>query len=367
MKFAIIRSEVSYTKGGAERYAANLCRELCELGHEVHVLAEIFEPDVHPDLIHHPVKVNRTSSSWRNLSFHENAQAIAATLGADQVIALSRSYPSDAFRVSDPLHSFWMELRYPGKFHRFLQSLNPRHRTILKMECEILNPENTRMIVTNSQLSKDLIARLYRYPAERIHVIYNGVDFEQFTPDIGLREGDSLELLFVGQDFKRKGLAPTIKALADVRQAGHDCTLRVIGRDNPTSYQKLARSLQVEPFITFEGPTREIQKAYRQADLLVFPSLYDPFANVVLEALACGLPALTTSTHGSSEVVDEGKNGYLIEGATDHQASDLAARIITFCELTPEARRDMRISARTAAEGYPVSENTRTFIEKLCH
>ena len=91
MKIAIIRSECSFTKGGAERYAANLCRELCEMGHDVWVLAEIFADDIHPDLKHIPIKVNRTSSSLRNRSFNENAQQEARKLNADQVIALSRS------------------------------------------------------------------------------------------------------------------------------------------------------------------------------------------------------------------------------------------------------------------------------------
>ena len=166
MKIAVIRSECSFTKGGAERYAANLCRELCNMGHEVWVLAEIFDPKIHPDLKHIPIKVNRATSSLRNQSFNNNAQEAVKTIETDAVIALSRSSPSDAFRVSDPLHCFWMTIRYPGKIHRFLQSLNPRHKTILKMEKAILDPANTRMIVTNSQLSKKIIGEYYNYPQE---------------------------------------------------------------------------------------------------------------------------------------------------------------------------------------------------------
>jgi len=80
MKLAIIRSECSFTKGGAERYAANLCRELCDMGHEVWVLAEIFDTSIHPDLKHIPIKVNRISSSTRNKSFNRNAQLAANEL-----------------------------------------------------------------------------------------------------------------------------------------------------------------------------------------------------------------------------------------------------------------------------------------------
>lgn len=362
MKIAVIRSECSYTKGGAERYAANLCRELCHMGHEVWVIAEIFDHSIHPDLKHIPIKVNRLTSSLRNKSFNRNAQKAAKLLNADATLALSRSFPSDAFRVSDPLHCFWMNIRYPGKFHRLIQSLNPRHRTILQLERAILDPANTRMIITNSELSKRIIAEYYPYPQERIHVIYNGVDLEQFTACTELRQGQDIELLFVGQDFKRKGLAPVIEALAILIKEGYPCHLRVIGSDSPTPYQQQAAQLGIENKITFEGPTRKIQNAYRAADLFVFPSLYDPFANVVLESLACGLPALTTTTNGSSEIITETKNGYVIEGATDHLAADIAERASQFCDLTPAQRQQMRIDSREAAEGYTIHHNAEKFV-----
>ncbi|GAA5495493.1 lipopolysaccharide core biosynthesis protein RfaG [Rubritalea halochordaticola] len=365
MKIAVIRSECSYTKGGAERYAANFCRELCELGHSVWLLAEKFSPDVHPYIKHIPVKVNRLSSFLRTRSFNANAQTALKDLDVDAVVALSRSYPSNAFRVSDPLHRFWMKIRYPNKVQRFLQTLNPRHKAILDIESAILNPENTKIIITNSQLSKTLIGEYYEYPMDRIHVIYNGVDQNQFTADTSLRDKEELQLLFVGQDFKRKGLAAVIHALAASRKAGHQCSLRVIGRDNPETYQSLAASLGIAQYVHFEGPSRKIQDAYRQADLFVFPSLYDPFANVVLESLSCGLPAITTTTNGSSEIITEAKDGYVIAGTSDHIASDIAKKIDHFCSLSPEQRQAMRLQARATAEKYTISHNTRQFVKAL--
>lgn len=365
MRLAVIRSECSFGKGGAERYAANLCRQLCIMGHEVWVLAEIFDQNIHPDLHHVPIKINRTTSSTKHLSFNRNARIALQDLNVDQVMALSRTFPSDAFRVSDPLQCYWMKLRYPGKIRSFFESFNPRNRTILNIERAIMDPKNTRIIVTNSQLSKKLIGEYYDYPQSRIHVIYNGVDHQQFTPDPNHQEGDRIKLLFVGQDFKRKGLRPVIQAFAAARKKGHDCCLRVVGADKPGPYRDLARQLGVDRDIDFAGPTSEIQKAYQTSDLFVFPSLYDPFANVVLEALACGLPALTTTTNGSSEIISEGENGYIIEGATDHLCEDLTDRIVKFLELTPGERNTMRLASRKTAEKYTISRNAEVFVEKL--
>lgn len=365
MKIAVIRQECSYRKGGAERYAANLCKALAEMGHHVWVLAEIFDPGIHPALVHIPIKVNRTTSSSRGQSFHQNSQAAVASLDADAVLALSRSFPADAFRVSDPLHRYWMKIRYPGKFHRFLQALNPRHRTILQLESAILDPANTRMIITNSQLSKDLIREYYQYPADRIHVIYNGVDLERFQPAPAAEKVGPLQLLFVGQDFKRKGLAAVIDALGLVRDAGFTPLLRVIGRDDPSPYRARAERLGLSRQITFEGPSQDIHAAYQTADLFVFPTLYDPFANVCLEALACGSPVLTTTTNGSSEIITEGEDGYVVDGAAANLAPRLAAVITSFCQIPPDRRHAMRENARAKAVRFTTRANAEALVGLL--
>ena len=355
-------------KGGAERFAANLCRCLAEAGHSVTVVAEVFDPAVHPDIIHVPIRVNRTTSASRTRSFHERSQEALAKLEVDAVLALSRTFPADAFRVSDPLHRYWMGIRYPGAIRRMVENLNPRHRAILALEDGILDPENTRMIITNSELSKRLIGERYDYPAERIHVVYNGVDLKTFSPspDPGGKAREScVWLLFVGQDFRRKGLAPLLEALAIADRAGHVLSLRVIGRDDPKPYRELAEKLGIADRVTFEGPTGKIQEAYRSADLFVFPTLYDPFANVCLESLACGLPVLTTSTNGSSEVVEECIEGYVVDGAVVGLSERLAEKIGTFCSLSYDVRERMGHASRSKAEKFTIAANANTVLDLL--
>lgn len=356
----------TYDRGGAERYAANLCRALAQMGHKVFVLAESCDPDLHPDITHIPVRVKTGASSSRNRSFHRNSQKALAKLDPDAVLALSRSYPSDAFRVSDPLHEFWMKIRYPNRFHHFLQTLNPRHRTILQLERAILDPANTRFIITNSNLSKRIIGESFAFPPERIHVIYNGVDHAQFSPAATpLEEAEEVRLLFVGQDFKRKGLAPLIRALALVRKRDLRCRLRVVGRDRPGPYERLASELGVDGDVQFDLPTRAIEEAYRAADLLVFPTLYDPFANVCLEALACGLPVLTTTTNGSSEIVTEGRDGYVVDGSAEALPAALAEKITHFCHLNVNTRQEMRKAAAKKAENFTLEANARAVLQLL--
>ncbi|MDF3059539.1 MAG: hypothetical protein K0R17_3754 [Rariglobus sp.] len=368
MRIAVIREECSFTKGGAERYAANLCNSLASLGHEVFVLSAKFGTGLNPAIRHVPIAVNRLTSSSRTRSFHENAQKALVGLNADRVFALSRSFPADAFRVSDPIHRFWMRIRYPNRVVRALQTLNPRHRTILKLEDNIFEAAHTGVIVTNSELSKTIILANHPFPAERIHVVYNGVDLKTFAPSVGMPPPEpdgGARLLFVGQDFKRKGLGPLVRAMAVLKSDGVKCRLRVVGRDKTEPYERLARELGTADVISFEGPSGKIQEAYRQADLLVFPSLYDPFANVCLEALACGLPVLTTTTNGSSEVVTDGHDGYVVDGAETGLAENLIAKIKAFANLEQTQQQAMRQHARVKAERFTTEANARRIVDVL--
>ena len=84
-----------------------------------------------------------------------------------------------------------------------------------------------------------------------------------------------------------------------------------------------------------------------------------------LESLACGLPAITTTTNGSSEIITEGEDGYVIEGATDHLATDIAACVSTFCALRNEARQQMRQNAQRTSEQYSIERNAKELINYL--
>jgi UDP-glucose:(heptosyl)LPS alpha-1,3-glucosyltransferase len=153
--------------------------------------------------------------------------------------------------------------------------------------------------------------------------------------------------------------------MAALKAANVKCGLRVIGRDRIEPYLRLAKECGVENLIRFEGPSGKIQEAYRAADLLVFPTLYDPFANVCLEALACGLPVLTTTTNGSSEVITEGADGYVVDGAEAGLAENLVARITEFVTLGTDRRAAMRKQARAKAERFTIEGNARRVVEVL--
>lgn len=365
MKIAIVRKESGFQRGGAEAYCANLCRCLADMGHQVFLVARECDDNIHPELVHVPVQVRNWSSSARNLSFHRNSQIALKQLNVDRVYALSRTFPADAFRFSDPFHATWLDIRYTARWRNTLERMNPRHRTILALEREICRTQHTGAIITNSHWVRRQLLDYYNYPGERIHVVYNGVDLDKFTPPSqeAIVNGP-LKLLFVANDFVRKGLAFILDALHQLKTAGIACHLTVVGRDNPLPFRKHAEKLGISAAVDFCGPSSHTRNSYRAADLLVLPTLSDPFANVCLEALACGLPVMTTTHNGASEILTEEQTGYVLRGDRP-LAPQIVTGLVNFSRLSREQRLEMRRLARLCAQGFTITNNTRQTVEVL--
>lgn len=357
MKIAIIRQECSFQRGGAERYCANLCRELANRGHDVHVLAKHLGPDIHPTLKQIPIQINRSTSAARTLSFHHNCQKALKRLHVDRVYALARSYPADAVRISDPLHLAWMRLRYRSRWRYLIERINPRHLAILRLEKSIFQPKNTRAVITNSDLVRRQIHELYKFPLERIHVVYNGVDSELFSPLASAASSRrSVRMLFVAMDFKRKGLHHVLAGMARLKKMAVDCSLKVVGKGREKAYRKMTLEMGITDRVTFHGPTPQVVDFYRSEDILVFPTAYDPFANVCLEALACGMPVITTTTNGASELIIERRNGYVLNGV--ESIPDQIVKVIeAYGRLSPTERRRMSEDARSTAAKFTIVKN----------
>lgn len=355
MKIAVIRKECGFGRGGAERYCANLCRCLAKLGHEIFVLAQFCDANLHPSIQHVPIACSGLTSSARNRSFHANAQKALQGMSVDRVYALSRSYPADAFRVSDPLHCSWMDIRYPGLIRNLIERCNPRHRTILALEKAICNPANTKIIITNSALAKRQLLTTYPFPEDRIKVVYNGVDLHKFSPGTDTVRKDCLQLLFVAQDFRRKGLSFILKAFAQLKAAAVNCRLKVVGGDDKGPFLKEAERLGISSMVEFVGTSKAVESFYAAADLLVFPTQSDPFANVCLEALACGCPVMTTLNNGAAEIIAEGETGYLINNKDI--ATQISAKVMQYASLSLEQRLLMRKASRNTAEKFTIERN----------
>lgn len=268
--------------GGAENYLARLSHALTDAG-IAHRILHSRQP--------------RWLPSWlRALTYN-----LAVCLGKRGrfYFSLERVTCAEIYRAGDGVHRAFLETRP--------RSLNPLHPVYLWLERRCF--ANSRCIIANSLLVRRQIIDYYAVDPARIRVIYPGIDLAQPVPD-----GDALRrelgipaasrvILFVGAGFARKGVAPLLQLLSRVRA---DYRALIVGKDKRLAdYRRLAEELGLAGRVVFTGPRTDIDRFYAAADLLLFPTRYEPFSNVVLEAMRLDNAVITTRQNGAAEVLDE--------------------------------------------------------------
>jgi UDP-glucose:(heptosyl)LPS alpha-1,3-glucosyltransferase len=265
----------------------------------------------------------------------------------------------DIFRAGDGVHAAFIAHRARGMnaVAAAALSLHPFHRSVMALEREMFASPRLKAVIVNSEMVADEIVRHFAYPRERIHLVPNGIDLSRFHPDararhraeVRARLGTDMQrpvALFVGSGFKRKGLDAAIAALAK-SQVGAE--LWVIGHDRrPAAYVTLAERSGI-PVSRFRllGPVPDPLPYYAAADLLVLPSIYDPFPSTVIEALACGLPAVTSTSSGAQTAAAALDPGLVCDAYDIASLAQATARGFTLSKDPTTAGR-----ARAVANSY---------------
>ncbi len=223
------------------------------------------------------------------------------------VFSMDRCSYQTHHRAGNGVHAAYLDLRSQteGKLKKLSFALNPLHRLQLKLERKTFESPETKVIIVNSEMVKNQIVAYYNTPASKITVVHNGVEWKELEADFNesftLSHRDVFQFLFVGHNFKRKGLDILLSALSKLNTKKFH--LSVVGHDKEMSaYKMLAHRLKLEKHVTFFGRV-DAKPYYLAADALVIPSIYDPFANVTVEALALGLFVITSRTNGGHEVI----------------------------------------------------------------
>jgi UDP-glucose:(heptosyl)LPS alpha-1,3-glucosyltransferase len=218
---------------------------------------------------------------------------------------------------------------------------------MLGVERRLFTSPELRRVIANSRQVRDEIIRLYGMDPARLRVIYNGLDRQRFHPldpnaaaavrqRLGAPENGAV-ILFVGSGFERKGLTYLFQAFGSLRDKA--CHLWVVGKGHSASYRREAERLGVADRVRFWGPVTETAPFYQAATVLALPTLYDPCSNVVLEALGCGTPAVTTAANGAAEFITPEENGALIPQPNDIPGLTEALTTFLVRGRDPQVRR----------------------------
>ena len=363
MKIAVIRQKyVNY--GGAEGFVDQFTNQLAKENQEVHIFAHQWRTKDHPHIQVHPVAAWTFNSFLRSLSFAWFASRQARKGNFDIVQSHERIFDQDIYRAGDGCHREWLEQRkqFLSPFKSLFLSLNPFHRFILFMERGLFEKGWCRKIVAISQMVKKDIEKHYHVPDGKVEVVYNGVDLERFHPDnknkyrsalrkeLGISENEVM-ILFVGSGFERKGLKFLIQSLKFLSE--DNWHLLLMGKGNWSRYLQFA-SPETRKKIHCQDPVDDLEKYYSAADTFVLPSIYEPFGNANLEALASGLPVIASSHSGAAEIIEHGENGMVLKNPSDpHEIADHINHLMD-CSL----RERMGSKARLLAEKFTHKKNT---------
>jgi UDP-glucose:(heptosyl)LPS alpha-1,3-glucosyltransferase len=356
LKISFVRRGYSGS-GGAEAYLKRLAQGVRGAGHEASLITtSAWPPNEWP---FGPIKhLNGRTPTL----FADALDKFKPQLSCDVMMSLERVWSCDVYRAGDGVHRAWLRRRaeHDRALGKIKSVFNRKHRGILRLEESLFGHGGARRVIVNSQMVKDEIVKLYGYPAAEVSVIPNGVPTLLFASTREKRAASrhslgiaahEIAVLFVGSGWARKGLRFAINA---VDACGiPEMRLLVAGRGNQSRFRR--RKVQ------FLGEVQDLPALLAAADIFLLPTIYDPFSNACLEALAAGVPVITTRANGFSEVINDGQHGSVIEDPRDFVA--LRAALHYWAE--PGRREEARPVLQELATRFDISVNVARTLEIL--
>jgi UDP-glucose:(heptosyl)LPS alpha-1,3-glucosyltransferase len=332
--------------GGAESYLKRLAAGVASAGHRVSLFTSAAWPASEWEF--GPiVRLDATSA----IAFADELEKVPRE--CDFLMSLERVWRCDVYRAGDGVHRAWLERRHEiaGPLQKLGRLLNRKHSATLSLEESLFGKAGANRVIANSRMVKEEITRFYGFPAEKIDVVYNGAPLQSLQRDeqdraktresLGLGEKD-IAVLFAGSGWERKGLRFAIDA---IERQGGEMRLLVAGRGDSRKFP----SSQAQ----FLGVVREMPSLYAASDIFLLPTIYDPFSNACLEALAAGRPVITTRANGFSEIIENGRHGTIIDDPRNIEAIDEALRFWS----DPVRRGQAHLDNLALAARYDISVN----------
>jgi UDP-glucose:(heptosyl)LPS alpha-1,3-glucosyltransferase len=352
LKIALVILHADPARGGAERYTVDLATALRRRGHEPVLLASSFAEGgrAEKDILLPARGATRAGRYERFLAEFDRELAERSFDIVHAMLPVRRCdvYHPHAGLAAEAIASG--HLKYQGAAQRVLargfNRFNRRRQRFAAVERELLTGKHPPVVLCLSEYVKGVVRKHYQLRPEKLATLFNAVDLGKFDPDARPDAGqdvrrqfkiasDKVVALMIAQDFARKGLREAVKATAKL--ADPRLILLVAGKQDPVAYRRLAEELCAGGRVIFAGATDDPYRFYRAADFFVLPTRHDPCSLVVLEALAMGLPVISTVFNGACEIMTEPRNGYILNDPADTNALAAAMRQM----LDPAVRAEM--------------------------
>lgn len=379
-KIALAMEKFSHYAGGAESYAVSLAAFLIENGWEVHLFGETWdgEPEA---AVFHKITIPKYLPAWlKMVLFALNHKKAVKNQDFDVIMGFGNTLYMNVYQSHGGVH--WLSTKMKvcsekSKIKRAIKrliiilSLKQWMRAWIESAPFRLDPR-PRIVAISQMIKKDMES-FFRVKGTEIEVVYNGVDTSRYNQNLryelrgplrkqlGIKE-DEVVFLFISYDLKKKGIELLVEAASQLKKTGNaNFKVMVIGGLPYTGLSRQIKVLNVEDKIFFTGPVRSTDEYYANSDVFVLPTYYDACSLVVIEAMACGLPSITTKANGAAGIITDGKDGYIIPYPPG--AQDLVKKMQLLLDY--EKRRKMSREALRTGRSYSAKKNHQEMLRIL--
>ena len=377
---ALALENFSRFAGGAESYAVALAHSLVQAGWEVHLFGESWEGE--PEgAIFHPMPIPRWWPGWaRILGFALKHRRRTVSGAFPVVLGFGNTIHMNVYQSHGGVHRCFTRRKLYAEsnpllrlVNRFTNLISPKQWMRHWIESAPFRMTPRPRIIAISQMIKDDMVKSYGIEGQQVELIYNGVDINRFNP--GLRERlrgpfrqvlgfgpEEVVFLFAAYELRKKGIRPLIEAAGILKNlAGEGFRVVVAGGEPYAGLLRRMAELGLGQTVVFIGRIRNMEECFANSDVLVLPTYYDACSLVVFEAMASGLPCITTRSNGAAGIITDGVDGFIL----DHppQVEALADKMALL--LQPALRESMSRDAVTAARQYTIQRNHQEILRIL--
>jgi UDP-glucose:(heptosyl)LPS alpha-1,3-glucosyltransferase len=378
MRIALAIERFSVHAGGAEAYAVQLARTLVASGWEVHLYGYSWDGDPSEAVFHPlPAPPRWVPPSLGIVHFALKHREQVAQEEFDVVLGFGNTVSMNVYQSHGGVHYLSNVRKLRAVDNSLLRGLKalalfltPKYHARAWIESAAFRIKPAPVIVAISDMVRDDMADFFRVPRDRIRLVYNGIDTARFSGSEGearteLRRGlglrDRVTFLFMAYDFRKKGVKHLVEAAGRLcDRVGKDrFAVLVVGGSPSPSLRSRVERLGLQEVVYFKGPTKEPEALYRACDVFILPTFYDACSLVVFEAMAAGLPVITTIFNGAAGIVEHGVAGIVLNDPADRD--ETAAGMERF--LDPTFRTEASTAASATASRYTLESNHRQMID----
>jgi UDP-glucose:(heptosyl)LPS alpha-1,3-glucosyltransferase len=377
MDVGLCYESVLPARGGCEHYISDLARRLARDGHGVHLFACRWDASALPaSTVYHQLPNPTGPRFLRPWRFGRACLEALRTNPVDVSLGFDKTWGQDILYPQGGVYSASRHQNLvkhePGLKRitaRLLRAFDPAARSFRRLEQRQYRTTPSPMVLAISEMTRGHFREYVGLTESEVRVLYCAIDPDRFAADDRRAQRDRQRAawgvapdeivgLFVAMNYRLKGMAQLIQALVHV---GKERRYRivVVGSDKFGRYEDLAKRLGVRDRVQFLGFRSDPRDAYFAADFLVHPTFYDPCSLVALEALACGLPVLTSRFNGAAEKLTPPGDGLVINDP--HDAGELGRAIERM--LDPELLPARKAAAAEAGRRWTFDDHYRQLLK----